>query len=86
MYEWYRQVSQAIDLKVHPQRGSGLQGPDPPAFLDLSQARIMIIYFAYDHNSHLCLRVCAAIKMCHHRRIISPPMHDTKMMAVDSAM
>ena len=86
VFKWYMQASQTIDPEVHSQREWGLQGPDPPAFLDLVQARIMAVCFVDDHHGHVCLRVHVGFKMCRHRGIFNPPMHDVKMMTVDPAM
>ena len=86
VYEKCRQASYAINLEVHSQRRWGTQGPNPPAFPGLTQARIMVIYLIYDHDSHICPWVCIFNKVCYHRTVFSPPVHDIQMTTINSAV
>ena len=45
----------------------------------------MVIYLIYDHNGHICLRVCIIVEMCHHGRVFSPFVCDIKAIT-DSAV
>ena len=46
----------------------------------------MAIYLTNYYNSHVCLGVSVVVKMLHHRRLISPPMHDVIPVIINPAM
>ena len=65
------------------QKGTRSPGSDPPALSYPPQTGVMAVYqINYDDN-HVCLGVSTIIKMLHHRRFNSPPMHDVISVNVD---
>ena len=71
--EWYWQASQIIKSEVHSWGEWGPQCPDPPAFQDLTQARVLVAKVVNDRKNHVCLGEC----QCHPWPSMPPMMKST---------